>query len=293
LLWDGAAWKTLSSRTLPPASDLTGVALFPGGAWAVGETGMANHGRDFFPFMVRVTGKAVQQVPIPRTPYGGALNEVAATSAVDAWAVGFEANTGGGSGPALILHWNGMAWTRVRLPVTLVRDLGATDDVAASSRTNVWMVGYFPARQPRIVHWNGRRWGDIAGPLIGTRYDLVGVATTSARNVWAVGNTASSAVLLHWNGLKWTCALRPKMRSPNLFAVSALSADDAWAVGGNFGRAMALHWNGHTWRQVMTPRLGSENFLQGVAVIPRSGSAWAVGSGPDGTLIFHWNGTAR
>jgi len=87
-LWNGAAWRTLSNRTLPPESELGAVALFPGGAWAVGEKGMAEHGRVSFPLIVRVTGTTVRQVPVPRTDYGSGLDDVAATSAADAWAVG-------------------------------------------------------------------------------------------------------------------------------------------------------------------------------------------------------------
>jgi len=83
--WNGAVWTTLSNRTLPPDSELAAVVLFPGGAWAVGEKGMAEHGRVFFPLLVRVTGTTVRHVPIPRTDYGSALEDVAATSATDAW----------------------------------------------------------------------------------------------------------------------------------------------------------------------------------------------------------------
>jgi len=137
-LWNGAVWRTLSSRALPRESALGAAALFPGGAWAVGEKDMAENGRVFFPLMVRVTGTTVRQVPVPRTTYGGSLSDVAATSAADAWAVGFEATIGGGGGPGLILHWNGTAWTRAPLPAT-VRN-GLFTGVAATSRTNAWAV---------------------------------------------------------------------------------------------------------------------------------------------------------
>ena len=224
------------------------VALFPGGAWAVGEFGMAEHGRVFRPLVVRVTGTTVRQVPIPGPAYGS-LADVAATSAA-VWAVGFS----GESGPPLIVHWNGTAWKRARLPATVGR--GVFDGVAATSRTNAWAV----MNTARIVHWNGRRWGQVVTPHIGMSYRLDGVAATSAKNAWAVGSTGSNrAVILHWNGLRWTCALSPKMHRDypdrSLFAVSASSADNAWAVGGSAERTLALRWNGHTWKQVMTPSL--------------------------------------
>jgi len=275
---------------------LTSVALFHGGAWAVGERGMAEHSRVSFPLMMRVTGSTVREVPIPRTTYGGALNAVAATSAANAWAVGNEATTGGGSGPALIVHWNGRRWARVQLPATVARDVAEVSGVAATSSTNAWIVSLW-----RILHWNGRRW-NVASPAIGLRYALSSVAATSPKDVWAVGNGLSRnvAVLLHWNGLRWACALSAQIHPPkfpdlSLVAVSASSAGNAWAVGSYFDsahRALALHWNGRTWKQVLTPQPGQENWLQGVSVIPHSGGAWAVGSTDSGTLMLHWNGTA-
>jgi hypothetical protein len=294
--WNGAAWRTLSDPAQPVVGALTGVALFPGGAWAVGEQGMDYTGRVSFPLLMRVTGTTVREVPIPRTAYGGVLNAVAASSAADAWAVGNEDSLGYGTGAALILHWNGTAWTRAQLPATVAREMGVVAGVAATSRTNVWIVsGSIPVSgSSGIVHWNGRRWGDVVTPLIGMRYDLVSVAATSARNVWAAGFGLSRdvAVILHWNGLKWTCALGVQMHPPkvsdvSLAAVSASSAGNAWAVG-----TVALHLNGRTWRQVMIPELGQGNELQGVAVLPHSGAAWAVGNTDDsGTLMLHWNGT--
>jgi hypothetical protein len=223
----------------------------------------------------------VRQVPIPRTAYGSALEDVAATSATDAWAVGLTLR-----GP-LILHWNGTAWTRARLPATVRRGVFAVDSVAATSRTNAWAVMRTrTGRMPRIMHWNGKRWGDVVTLHIGRPYGLGSVAATSAKNVWAVGGE----VILHWNGRRWTCALNPD----NLDAISTSSADNAWAVGfsGSGTGAVALHWNGHTWKQVMTPQPGQANTLDGVAIIPQSDRAWAVGNTDNKTLMFHWNGTA-
>ena len=284
--WNGAVWRTVRSRALPPESALGAVALFPGGAWAVGEKGMAEYGRVFHPLIVRVTGTTVRQVPVPVRSSSSALGGVAATSAADAWAVGATFTI------PLILHWNGTAWTRARLPATVGR--GFFTGVAATSAANAWAVMTPSTRgRARIVHWNGRRWGDVVSPAIGMSYDLRGVAATSAENAWAVGTTGTRAVILHWNGRRWTCALSPKINNfPHLNAVSASSADNAWAVGGYDTAILALHWNGHEWKQVMTPEPGQVNLLEGVAVIPQSGHAWAVGGTDHRTLMLYWNGTA-
>lgn len=291
--WNGTAWKTLNSPALAGLSFLNSVAVFDGGAWAVGQQDQSPDGAPLvgIPLLVRVTGTTVRQVPVPQTPDDSALQAVAAPSATDAWAVGWIGATG-----SLIWHWNGTTWTKVRLPAAVTRVVGPVGGVAATSRTNVWL-----ASLGRIVHWNGRRWTVISPNIgIGRRYDLTGVAATSARNVFAIGytNPGSRALMLHWNGRQWTCALTPRL-SAELFAVSTSSPDNAWAVGNNAWpvgnpAAMALHWNGRTWKQVITPQPGGPGTdLQGVGFIPRSDRAWAVGfSDSVGTLMLHWNGTA-
>jgi len=147
-----------------------------------------------------------------------------------------------------------------------------------------------------IVHWNGKRWGDVVNPAIGVSYQLYDVTTSSATDAWAVGQTGSSrAVILHWNGLRWTCALSPKMHgfsSGRLLAVSPSSADNACAVGGSDTETLALHWNGHSWKQVMTRQPGLVNILVDFAFIPPSRRAWAIDSTDTGSLVLQWNGTA-
>ncbi len=283
--WNGAVWKTLSDRALPPLSDLGAVAVFPGGGWVVGEYGRTDHGDGggvARPLIVRVTGTRMRRVPVPKLTYSSALEDVAATSATNAWAVGFT-----GRGP-LVLHWDGTSWTRTQLPAALEHRVAAVDAVAATSPANAWAVIRFrTGNSPRLMHWNGSQWGQVVVPDIGMRYGLYSVAATSARNVWAVG----SGVTLHWNGRRWTCASIQN----TLYDVSTSSQDNAWAVGGSGGEAVALHWNGHTWNhKELTPVPRRVYFLNGVAGIPRSGRAWAVGtteSTGDETLMLHWNGT--
>jgi len=278
-LWNGTAWKTLSVPPLPASSSLDGVALFRGGAWAVGVKGFSTGGQTAgYPLMVRVTGTRVRQVPVPRADNGSGLGDVVATSATDAWAAGTD------PGGPLFLHWNGTAWKRVQLPAAVARGVGSVDAVAATSRTNVWAVLGTGGRLPKIAHWNGRRWANVASPHIGTPYGL-GAVAASGKNVWALG----SGVIVHWNGRKWTCT----RTLDNLWAITASSADNAWAVGNDGNEQdVALHWNGHTWQHVITPQQNLST-LDGIAIVPRSGRAWAVGFAADaGTLMLHWNGTA-
>jgi hypothetical protein len=299
--WNGAAWTTFSPAGLPRLSGLSAVAAFPGGAWAVGESGLTDHGDGGGSpkqLIVRLTGTTMRRVPVPG-PADGELVDVAATSAADAWAVGYVGGVSGGR--ALLLHWNGTAWTRTPLPAGM-RD-GVFTAVAATSATNAWAVTYAGRHLPPIMHWNGRRWDQVASPDIGIPYALFDVAATSATNVWAVGSAPPytyKALILHWNGRRWTCARilqihHPRFPDLNLAAVSASSADNAWAVGSYYDsahRALSLHWNGHTWKQVMTPQPGPVNGLEDVAFIPQSVAVWAVDAQDGNDLLLRWSGTA-
>src|SRR5262249_22018795 len=152
-------------------------------------------------------------------------------------------------------------WTRAQLPATIGR--GAFQSVAATSATNAWAVlSPQHGRRSRIVHWNGRRWGDVVvSPAIDKGYGIASLAATSSTNIWALG---AAGAILHWNGQRWTCVLT----KDNLSSVSTSSADNAWAVGSSgYGPwAVAWHWNGHNWKQVTFPAGGPDQpFLHGVA----------------------------
>jgi hypothetical protein len=232
----------------------------------------------------------------------GALDGVAATSARNAWAVGF---TGSGLHPqALIVHWNGTAWKRVASPSPKDSVLSG---VAAASARSAWAVGRTGSGKTLILHWNGTAWKRVASPNPGSFADLAAVAAVSARSAWAVGElSGDKTLILRWNGTAWKRVASP---SPGSFAdlagVAAASASNAWAVGstGSLSSPGTLieHWNGRTWKRVASPNPGgaeNPNALRGVAAVSAR-SAFAVGcitcataSGFNQPLIEAWNGTA-
>lgn len=126
---------------------------------------------------------------------------------------------------------------------------------------------------------------------------LFGVAATSARNAWAVGQFQSGQVtrtlIAHWNGKRWrrVPSPNPARAGDNLNGVAATSTTSAWAVGAQNGHSLILRWNGKIWRPMRSPDIGN---LAGVAATSAT-NAWAVGiGGPKGTqtAIEHWNGKA-
>ncbi len=138
------------------------------------------------------------------------------------------------------------------------------------------------------------------------------VATVSANDIWAVGDTAvkglpyTQTLTEHWNGKNWTVI--PTSTNPltyrTLYGVAAVSTSDVWAVGQEFGpnsqiyQPIIEHWDGTKWSNVASPNPGAgAGGLTGIAVISAS-DIWAVGSyvlaGPpygSQALIVHWNGS--
>ena len=161
-------------------------ATYARNAWAVGLDGTQT-------LIVRWNGRAWTRALNSR---GGFLYGVAATSARNAWAVGgtdwFHAQT-------LIEHWNGKAWKRVPSPSPGSNSW--LSGVAATSPRNAWAVGLnspaAPASRPGpgaktlIEHWNGKAWKRVPSPSPGPAQLIGGVAATSARNAWAVGQTGT------------------------------------------------------------------------------------------------------
>jgi hypothetical protein len=239
-----------------------------------------------------------------------ALRNVAATSARNAWAVGFHWNFGARIYQPLIERWNGHKWSvaQASLPGRSSSP-GLLNDVSALSATYAWAVGRTtPGVDARtlIEHWNGKAWKVVPSPNIaGAPSALESVTATSASNAWAVGEytvrSVSKALIEHWNGRAWRRVPDGTASGVSglLHSVAATSSSDAWAVGtaitGNTGQTLTLHWNGRMWRRVASRNAGRpSNFFGVAAASPKN--AWAVGSGLHGTaqltLIEHWTGTA-
>jgi hypothetical protein len=190
--------------------------------------------------------------------------------------------------------------------------------VSAVSATDAWAVGYkcsnADCSEPNLTYstlidrWNGKTWSTVASPDSGPSDQLTGVSAVSATDAWAVGNTNSGpvntvsgpALILHWNGKKWSKTPIPEASTTYFFlnGVSAISATDAWAVGtwdahGVNAHALFLHWNGKKWSKVPSPSpVGRALF--GVSTTSAT-DAWAVGqyinsADRDATLTEHWNG---
>ena len=255
LRWNGTAWAQVPSPNPGTNSYLNSVAVAPDGTtWAVGDT---ESGGVLRTLILRWNGTAWTTVPSPSPGtgpgMGSYLSGVAVTPDGTAWAVGY--NDSSGVISALILRWNGTAWTTVPSPSPADSYLSA---VAATSAGTAWAVGYSGANtnaptRALILRWNGTAWTTVPNPGPAGSW-LFGVVVTPDGAAWAVGWTGNGAsasartLILRWNDTAWTRVPSPDPGpGASLGGVTVLSGSDAWAVGGAGGKTLILHWNGQVW----------------------------------------------
>lgn len=263
-------------------------------AWAVG---LFSNGRAWQTLVEHWDGTRWRHVTSPN-PGGPSRNDqltgVAAVSDRNVWAVGSFSN--GRARQTLIEHWNGSGWKVSKsLNPGGSRRTDRLAAVDASSRSNVWAVGFFEARtrlalRTLVLRWNGSAWRRVRSPNPGHMREnvLSGVSVVSPTDVWAVGYhttaTERQALILHWDGSDWSRFTIPNppdsLGGPTLTAVSASSASNAWAVGfyydGTAQRPLALHWDGTEWSPENGPTADESVVPHGVVTTSNT-SAWSVG----------------
>jgi hypothetical protein len=295
--WDGTAWtRQAAPNPGAPYMNLNGLggvaATSPTNAWAVGaynDMAMSCCSGAGHTLILHWDGQTWARVPAPNPAHPGdnGLTAAAATSPRNAWAVGTSAipeTEGGGGDKALILHWDGTAWTRVPSP-----NPGSENGlrgVAATSPDNAWAVGFLASinrdgsvsEKTMILHWDGTAWTRVPSPNPSSDSFLSAVTATSPDNAWAVGAFSTTrdgsyyqkALILHWDGTAWTRIPSPRTGPYSypyyLGAVAATSPDNAWAVGlsgtnrdGSVSEgALILHWDGTAWTRVPSAVRGAE-----------------------------------
>jgi hypothetical protein len=199
--WNGSTWSIVPSPSAGIEGGngrLAGVfALAPNDVWAVGAYFPDVELPTPQPLIEHWDGDAWQVVPAPGESSGlrRELNAVSGTGPSDLWAVGVrDARVGEAdiTERALILHWDGEVWKRLRAPLPASRLTPFTlKDVVAISPTNAWAVGVVAVRRAHrtlVLHWDGEAWERVRSANPSAQFqDLNGVAARSASRVWAVG----------------------------------------------------------------------------------------------------------
>jgi hypothetical protein len=277
--WDGTACKRVKSPN-PSGSYrtfLNGVSAdAPNDAWVAGYYAVGNaQGQIPVPLIEHWNGTAWK---IAKTPPPGANQEaelwgVSAVSPKDVWAVGYSQVVSVATPQPLILHWNGAAWKKVKVPSPSGATSTRLNGVSADSPNDAWAVGTYASSagvaEPLLMHWNGTAWklAKSPAPSGNTLLNVQQVSADSPKDAWADGWYRSSSgvyepLLLHWNGTAWKLAKSPVPHGDlgtQLWGVSADSPKDAWATGfyaygEGEAETLILHWNGTAWKPVKSPK---------------------------------------
>lgn len=292
--WNGSQWSVVPTPNVAGAmfNELKGVAAVSStDVWAAGYASTTTNNVVLTEHWNGTQWSMVLTPQPPAQSAGPALNAIAAVSSNDVWAVGgsFEALIPGPGGQAVLMHWDGHAWSLTPAPSeTSTWSSSTRFGVAAVSTSDVWAIGDFES-----FHWNGTAWSVVFGAASTT-----GVTTADATDVWAVGTVTScdnegggctsSPVAYRWNGSQWLTT--SPVATGSFAGTGAISATDIWAVGGG-----AQNWNGSAWSVVPTASLsGASNAFLGVAG-SSADDVWAVGysqssNGVVHTLVEHFAG---
>jgi hypothetical protein len=281
-------------------------------AWAVGQQFVAAGQPQAPAVAYHWAGASWSLTPTPNLGEYGALRSVSASSATDAWAVGFT-QIGRRDDGTLIEHWNGSAWSVSSKDAITGYAAGLTG-VVDLSPDDAWAVGDQNSGG-LIEQWNGLTWSPVALPDPAfTPSSTNPISADSPTDIWVVGssiNLTTDATIpeaLHFTGAGWSVvplAQPAGQASATIQSVTAISPTNAWAVGEYTGTTSAVggstlieQWTGSAWKIVPSPTPGAYPSLSGVAA-RSANDVYAVGTnlpsvngGPEQGMILRWNGSA-
>jgi hypothetical protein len=175
-------WRTVPSPVVPASdsANLTALAMTgPSLGWVAGFT-LPNGAQNapFEPLLGAWNGRRWRTVRVSLgAATAGRLDGLAASSAVNAWAVGSAYTAGGAAGQPLTEHWNGHRWTRVPAPGVADWAYSSLLGVVVRSADEAWAVGEAEKPGPVgpfIEHWDGHRWRLMPVPDVGPDVTLGG-----------------------------------------------------------------------------------------------------------------------
>jgi hypothetical protein len=243
LHYDGATWT--------PAPGATGLVASPSSladvdmrtatdGWAVGQQVVGDLPAQ--PLILRWTIDHFTPVSVPKIGSAARLTSVFAVGGDDAWAVGSLENATGRR-EALVLHWDGVRWSRQAVPTA-----GAVDEtlqsVAGSGTGEVWTTGSTCSAHtcaPRVLRLSRGTWQAVPTAPAATANEVVPFSPT---DVWIFGETTTHQNHIeHWDGVRFTADGSAPPATGNGQPASAVALAAA-AGDRTTGALWAVGWTG-------------------------------------------------
>jgi hypothetical protein len=231
-------------------------------------------------------------------PQASSMQNVSATSATNAWAVG-----GTGCCNLFVTHWNGKKWETIAVPITIGGGFtnqvtGASVAAIAGGRAMIFVASEDQETDQTWVdalEWRGRSWSAEHGFA-----DSPGDAVASGPDdVWGFDSGTPSAD--HYDGTSWSQVSIPV----SVAQASGNAAAGDWVTGTVAAQPKSvelLHWSEGAWRNAVLPKIavptGDQMFPGGVDAATLA-DIWvtvsvgpAAGRGAVTAFLLHWNGKA-
>jgi hypothetical protein len=294
---DGWSAKQLPNPPGATNAFLAGVACpSSSSCLAVGAYGKSNS--EFFSLVEHWNGSAwsIEPEAGARSPIASRLLGISCPSAATCFAVGEVLKKSTTEG-ALIEHFNGSAWTYVRVPLPKNISSSSLTAISCSSPSACTAIGSYIApplgqSDPMLLRWNGINWALEAAPARlshVTSITFLQVSCASVTACTAVGQSTTtkgaSAYAAHWNGQIWLdepLPVLPGRTFSRLSGISCVSVADCTAVGDSADAAghdvsLAERWDGRSWTVESTPGLPDLQLLLSAVYCPTPGACTAVG----------------
>lgn len=205
-----------------------------------------------------------------------------------------------------ILHYNGVAWSEMRIPGGDFYFSG----IWGASESNVYAVGELDfvistvkgeraCNSPIILHYDGVKWSQVSLGIEGDALSssLLGIWGSSENDIFAVGygnylhSIIPHSIILHYDGKSWSQMKHPFEMA--LYSIWGSSATDVFAVGKDLlallpplilERDAILHYDGANWSRMDIGQISSLGSVWGDS----SSDVFVTGL----NTILHYNGVA-
>jgi hypothetical protein len=195
----------------------------------------------------------------------------------DAWAVGWLTDFSTGDRSAVMMHWDGCAWTNMQNPdPTRFQYARGAWGVGAN---DVWLVGDGAG----ALHFDGTSLHFVPMPIPPnwTVVDIPSASGNASNDIWTGG-----VQVLHWDGEAWN-AVPIATENPNQYFadVWSVAPNDVWVTGDQD----VAHFDGSSWTvtNLIPGPLGATTDLY--AIWSSGPEAWAAGPG---SRLYHYQSGA-